>query len=254
MFCITEQGSAILHKAYYRRTSITFVGTDVLAFTYAEMFIREHPELIDYYVKYKEDNQEQATSVSKENVRDVQFMFNTQIERLIDLLSNTTEFYQTVPDAHDEAKKRVLFLKHVIEDQEGYRLFYQHDGSPIKRESDLQVIYRLVWYGTQLDVNREVNNGRGPVDYKISFGKKNATLVEFKLASNSKLKQNLAKQVDIYKAASETERAIKVILFFTDSEYEKLCRVLNELELAGNEDIVLIDARNNKESASNVRL
>ena len=33
MFCITEQGSAILHKAYYRRTSITFVGTDVLAFT-----------------------------------------------------------------------------------------------------------------------------------------------------------------------------------------------------------------------------
>lgn len=221
---------------------------------YAEMFIKEHPELIDYYVKYKEDNQEQATSVSKENVRDVQFMFNTQIERLIDLLSNTTAFYQTVPDAHDEAKKRVLFLKHVIEDQEGYRLFYQHDGSPIKRESDLQVIYRLVWYGTQLDVNREVNNGRGPVDYKISFGKKNATLVEFKLASNSKLKQNLAKQVDIYKAASETERAIKVILFFTDSEYEKLCRVLNELDLSGNEDIVLIDARNNKESASNVRL
>ena len=34
MFCITEQGSAILHKAYYRRTSITFVGTDVLAFTF----------------------------------------------------------------------------------------------------------------------------------------------------------------------------------------------------------------------------
>ena len=64
----------------------------------------------------------------------------------------------------------------------------------------------------------------------------------------------MAKQVDVYKAASETERAIKVILFFTDSEYEKLCRVLNELELTRNEDIVLIDARNNKESASNVRI
>lgn len=221
---------------------------------YAEMFIREHPELIDYYLKYKEDNQEEATSVSKENVRDVQFMFNTQIQQLIELLSNTTAFYQTSPDAHEEAKKRVLFLKHVIEDQEGYRLFYQHDGNPIKRESDLQVIYRLVWYGTQLDVNREVNNGRGPVDYKISFGKKNATLVEFKLASNSKLKQNLAKQVDVYKAASETDRAIKVILFFTDSEHDKICKILNALELTGNKDIILIDARNNKESASNVKL
>lgn len=112
----------------------------------------------------------------------------------------------------------------------------------------------MVWYGTELDVNREVNNGRGPVDYKISFGKKNSTLVEFKLASNSKLKQNLAKQVDIYKAASETQRAIKVILFFTDSEHDKLHRTLNDLELSGNSDIILIDARSNKESASNVKL
>ena len=95
--------------------------------------------------------------------------------------------YHSIPDAHKEAKQRVEFLKHVIEDQEGYRLFYAN-GKPIKREADLQVIYRLVWYGSSLDVNREVNNGRGPVDYKISYGKKNSTLVEFKLASNSKLK------------------------------------------------------------------
>lgn len=221
---------------------------------YTEFFIRQHPELIDYYLKFKEEHQEQAISISSENVRDVQFIFNTQIEQLINLLRNTTAFYQISPDAHTEAKKRILFLKHVIEDQEGYKLFYQHDGTPIKRESDLQVIYRLVWYGTELDVNREVNNGRGPVDYKISFGKKNSSLVEFKLASNSKLKQNLAKQVDIYKTASETQRAIKVILFFTDSECDKLYRTLNELELTGNDDIVLIDARNNKESASNVKL
>ena len=92
------------------------------------------------------------------------------------------------------------------------------------------------------------------IEHKISFGKKNATLVEFKLASNSKLKQNLEKQVEIYKAAAETDRAIKVIMFFTDMEYNKVCRILNELDLADNEDIVLIDARNNKESASNVKI
>ena len=28
-------------------------------------------------------------------------------------------------------------------------------------------MYRLVWYATDFDVNREVNNGRGPVDFKI---------------------------------------------------------------------------------------
>lgn len=147
--------------------------------------------------------------------------------------------------------KRVQYLKHVIEDQDGYRFFYV-DGTQIKRESDLQLLFRLVWYASPFDVNREVNNGRGPVDYKISFGKANSTLVEFKLASNSKLKNNLAKQVEIYKAASETNKAIKVIMFFSDKEELKLMNTLNELGLSGNPDIVVIDARNdNKPSASN---
>ena len=220
----------------------------------AETLIRLHPELIDYYIRYKEDNEAQATSVSKEKVREVELLFNEQISQLIALLSAHTDFYNILPDAHDEAKRRVEFLKHVIEDQDGYRLFYSN-GKPIKREADLQVIYRLVWYGTSLDINREVNNGRGPVDYKISYGAKNSTLVEFKLASNSKLKNNLAKQVEIYKAASDTGRAIKVILYFTEEEEQKVISVLNDLQLYGNDDIVLIDARaDNKPSASVVKL
>ena len=60
---------------------------------------------------------------------------------------------------------------------------------------------------------------------------------------------------DRYKAASNTERAIKVILFFSEAEEKKILDILNELNLAGNDDIVLIDARNdNKPSASNVKL
>lgn len=220
----------------------------------ATRLIKQHPELIDYYMKYKEDNEAEATFISKEKVEEVETLFNDQISQLVSLLNEKTEFYHRIPDAHDEAKLRVGYLKHVIEEQDGYKLFYAK-GKPIKREADLQVIYRLVWYGSDLDVNREVNNGRGPVDYKISYGKKNSTLVEFKLASNSKLKQNLAKQVEVYKAASETERAIKVIMFFSEKEYEKICAILNELELVSCEDIILIDARDdNKESASNVKL
>jgi hypothetical protein len=53
----------------------------------------------------------------------------------------------------------------------------------------------MIWYATKLDVNREVNNGRGPVDYKISYGGKNFILVEFKLASKTKLRKNLENQV-----------------------------------------------------------
>ena len=221
---------------------------------YAEALVRMHPEIMDYYIRYKEDNEADATSVSKEKVQEVRQIFNNQLVKLVTMLAASTDFYITAPDAHEEAAKRVQYLKHVIEDQDGYRLFY-YQGKPIKRESDLQVIFRLVWYGSALDVNREVNNGRGPVDYKISYGSNNATLVEFKLASNTKLKQNLANQVDVYKAASNTDRAIKVILYFSKEEEQKIFGVLNELHLAGCSDIVLIDARNdNKPSASNVRI
>lgn len=219
----------------------------------AEILLRSHPEIIDYYLKYKEDHEEEATSVSKEQVAEVKMLFQTQLKELVEILKNKTPFFTIVPDAHEEALNRIHYLKHVIENQDGYRIFYVN-GNPIRRESDLQIMYRLIWYGTNFDVNREVNNGRGPADYKISYGKKNSTIVEFKLASNGKLRQNLEKQVDIYKAASETERAIKVIMYFSEMEYEKVRKVLNDLEIINSPDIVLIDARNdNKPSASNAK-
>lgn len=219
----------------------------------ATTLIFEHPELIDHYIRYKEEHEEQATSISQQVVQEVRQLFNVQLQELANLLQSNTPFYTTPANSYNEAYKRVQYLKTVIEDMDGYRIFYV-GGKPLRRESDLQIMYRLVWFASEMDVNREVNNGRGPVDYKVSFGSKNASLVEFKLASNSKLKQNLANQVEIYKKANCTDRAIKVIMYFTDSEHEKLMKALNELGLQGCKDIVIIDATDNKPSASNVRL
>jgi hypothetical protein len=53
-------------------------------------------------------------------------------------------------------------------------------------------------------VSREVNDGRGPADFKASRGALDKTIVELKLASNSKLEQNLQKQTEAYEKASDT--------------------------------------------------
>jgi hypothetical protein len=96
-----------------------------------------------------------------------------------------------------------------------------------------------------------VNDGRGPVDFKISRGSLDKALVEFKLASNTKLQQNLEKQVEIYKAASDTPNALKVILFFTDKEHAKVLGILRSLGLEKGPDVILIDGRaENKPSGS----
>lgn len=217
----------------------------------ATSLITEHPEIIDHYIKYKEENEEQATSISKQVVEEVKQLLNCQLQELTKLLYTKTEFYSSAGNSHDEAYRRVMFLKTVIEDMDGYRIFYLN-GKPIRRENDLQIMYRLVWYATEYDINREVNNGRGPVDFKVSRGAKDSALVEFKLASNTKLKKNLKNQVEIYKKANCTDRAIKVILYFTEEEYAKVTSILNELKLHGCDDIVLINAISDKPSASNV--
>ena len=145
----------------------------------------------------------------------------------------------------------MLFLKHVIEDKDGYRLFYLN-GKPVKREEHLQLLFKFTWFATVSDVNSEVNNGRGPVDFKISRGSWDKSLVEFKLSSNSKLRRNLERQVPIYEAASDTSKSLKVICYFSTDELKKIQEVLSDLRLEGDPDIILIDARNdNKPSACN---
>lgn len=57
--------------------------------------------------------------------------------------------------------------------------------------------------------------------------KQNAALVEFKLASNSSLRRNLEKQVEVYAEANQTNRAIKVIPYFSEGELEKVTNIRN---------------------------
>jgi len=80
-------------------------------------------------------------------------------------------------------------------------------------------------------------------------------LLEFKLASNKKLPQNLKNQVEVYKKANDTNKAIKVIFYFTESELNKVNGLLKDLDIENSDAIILVDCRSdNKISASNVKL
>lgn len=215
--------------------------------------IRTFPQLVDYYIRYKEENGYKASAISEERLKEIESQFISQVSVLVNKLVEDGNFYKTSADTFDEACRRVQFLKQVIENNDGYRIFYIK-GKPVQREIDLQLMFRLTWFASYDDVNAEVNNGRGPVDYKISRGSRDSTLVEFKLASNSKLKQNLAKQVEIYEKASLTRKSIKVVLYFTAQEYAKVKKIMAELKIKESREFVLIDAgRSEKPSASRAK-
>ncbi len=216
--------------------------------------IRHFPTVIDHYIRQKEQEGDKATAISAERVQEVEQLFLHRLTEMVQRLHRETAFYATPGDTLEEARARVLFLKDVIENKDGHKVFYGLDGKPVRREEVVQLLFRLTWYASLSDVNREVNNGRGPVDYKISRGAADSALVEFKLAKNSKLEQNLKHQVEVYKRANSTKKALKVIVSFTLDELKKVKRILKKLDIEQDPNVILIDADSRKKlSASNVR-
>lgn len=208
------------------------------------------PQLIDYYIRLKEQQGDQAADISSEKVIATEYTFIHQLRALQSELVAQGGFYEVAGSTYDEAHARLAFLKDVIENKGGHRIFW-NDGKPLEREKDLQVLYRLVWFGTPSDVTTEANDGRGPVDFKISRGAPDKTLVEMKLAKNTKLERNLERQVPIYQAASDAKQAIKAIIFFTKAEEDRAAGILDKLGILGHKDVILIDARSdNKPSGS----
>lgn len=212
--------------------------------------LKKYPQLIEYYIRSKEDSGHEAKRQSNRKVLDAESIFIKNAVGFYSLLNSETEFYKHGIDTLAEARVRVDFLKKTIENNDGYRLLY-HNGKPIAKESDLQILFKFVWLASPSDFNSEVNNGRGPVDFKVSRGSKDKSLVEFKLTKNSRLKQNLKNQVEIYEKANQTKKSLKVIFYFSEAERIKVMTILKELKCEKDKNIILVDARNdNKPSAS----
>jgi hypothetical protein len=129
------------------------------------------PILVDYYIKLKEEDGDRAKAVSSERVFETERIFDENVRLLQEKLAASTGFYTVAGDTYEETHARLAYLKDVIENKGGHRLFY-HEGVAFQRESDLQILCRFIWFGSPSDVGTEANDGRGPVDYKIARGAK----------------------------------------------------------------------------------
>ena len=216
-----------------------------------QSFLGMHPEIVDWYIKDQEGRKEEAQQTLAERVNETDSTFVKETREAASKLTDAG-FYKIVLSSIDETRLRIGYFKTFIEDQDGYRLFYDKNGRRMS-ESHMHLAFRLLWYGSDKDVNREVNNGRGPVDFKISFGNGDQCVIEFKWASNTKLKSNLQCQSEAYAKANGTRNKISVVLYTSKDELEKVERILSEIGKVGDKDIILIDASNKKQSASNIK-
>jgi hypothetical protein len=85
--------------------------------------IRQFPELIDWYIRYKEEHGDEAIDISKLRLQLVEDFMIRGAQRLVRALKDT-EFYRNqskeLGSSYEEAHRRLAFFKHTIENG-GYR-------------------------------------------------------------------------------------------------------------------------------------
>ena len=106
-------------------------------------------------------------------------------------------------------------FKSLIEDNGLSKLLYDSTGAP-KHESAAQLLFFGIadsyCDANNIDLTKEGNNGRGPVDFKLSRGANDKVVVETKLTSNTQLQHGIEIQLPIYMKQEKTKQAIYLII------------------------------------------
>lgn len=201
-----------------------------------ELAIKKYPEIIDYFIRLKEDTGDEAHNSSVEKVDQTEQFFVEQVSQFAIDLYNTTSFYRSLPATIMEARERVFVLKSFIENDGGYRFLF-FGGKPIQREQDLHLLYRLVWFAFPSGVTPEQVASLG-MKMRNTTSK---NLVVFRLAGSTAIRRNLEKVAAVVMGPSGDPTEITVVISYSDSEYEKVIGIMRGFRLQNNSGIVLIN-------------
>ena len=91
--------------------------------------LRQYPELLEYYIREKEETGERAASESQRQVGQTEATMIRQLGQFIARLAAERTFYTLPSDTYDEARARIEFLKDVIENKGGHTIFYVGSGA-----------------------------------------------------------------------------------------------------------------------------
>ena len=126
-----------------------------------------------------------------------------------------------------------------------------YDGEKPKHEEAAQ----LVFYGVadsyceanNLDLTRESNGGRGPVDFKVSRGYSSRIVVETKLNTNNRLVHGFETQIEEYQKAEKTTHAVYTVIDVGGpaNRIDKLKLIIEDSKKDGKRipEIVFVDGK-----------
>ncbi|MDS3862400.1 hypothetical protein RIF25_16505 [Thermosynechococcaceae cyanobacterium BACA0444] len=138
----------------------------------------------------------------------------------------------------------------VLVEANGLSVHFWNESKKLRNERFAQLLFFGIadaYCGAHnLDLNREPNAGRGPVDFKISSGYNARVNVEIKYTSNN-IRAGYEKQLQIYNAAERTQYSIFLIIRTTESTkaLDELIKFRMDQVSAGKRapEIFIVDGR-----------
>jgi hypothetical protein len=147
----------------------------------------------------------------------------------------------------------IELFRHWVEDLKGWEVIISVDSR--NREKLIQRVIHgqaLAFIeANRLDISCEPNEGRGPVDFKVSRGN-DKTIIEVKLSSNSQYLHGYEVQIEEYGKAERTNQMIYVLIDLGHPLKIKKIQELHDKRYNDGEDLptlVVIDSTE-KKSAS----
>jgi hypothetical protein len=123
-------------------------------------------------------------------------------------------------------------FKQYVEQNRGWELLWNDGGTP-RGETASQNLFlgTVVPYcrANDIDISREPNIGRGPVDFKTSKGMTLRALQEVKLAKNTKFWNGLRKQLPTYLKAERIREGWFIVIIQSEEDLKRLSEIQNHM-------------------------
>lgn len=142
-------------------------------------------------------------------------------------------------------------FKHFVEQNRGHELLWNDDGTQ-RNERAAQNLFRGITIhhcrANDIDLSREADVGRGPVDFRATKGYALRVLIEVKKANNTKFWHGLETQLPVYMRADGISDGFFVVIIFTDEDNRRVSDVRSIAKRVAKRlnyeiEVVVVDAR-----------